>query len=67
MISFLCHKYEEKRDADYESRCFNFSWELQSSQEKLKTMLMQNFGGQTRCILGDYVQVVNFFKKTTLF
>ena len=31
---------------------FNFSWGLQSSQEKLMTMLMQNFGGQTRCIIG---------------
>ena len=28
------------------------------SQEKLKTMLMQNFGGQTRCIMGD-VKVAN--------
>ena len=27
---------------------FNFSWGLQPSQEKLKTMLMQNFGGQFR-------------------
>ena len=29
----------------------NFSWVLQSSQEKAKTMLMQNFGGQERRIL----------------
>ena len=36
--------------------CFYFSWVLQPSQEKLKTMLMQNFGGQIRCIMGD-VQV----------
>ncbi len=28
------------------------------SQEKLKTKLMQNFGGQTRCIMGD-VKVAN--------
>ena len=35
---------------------FHFAWVLQWSQEKLKTMLMQNFGGQIRCILGD-VQV----------
>ena len=30
---------------------FHFSWVLQSSREKLKTMLMQNVwvGGQTRC------------------
>ena len=35
---------------------FNFSWDLQSSQEKLKTMLMQNFWGQTKCIM-DNVEV----------
>ena len=35
--------------------CFflHFSWVSQPSQEKLKTMLMQNFGGQIRCIMGD--------------
>ena len=32
---------------------FHFSWVLQSSKEKLKTMLMQNFGGQIRCIMGE--------------
>ena len=32
---------------------FHFSWVLQPSQEKLKTMLMQNFGGQIRFIMGD--------------
>ena len=37
---------------------FQLSWVLQLSQEKLKTMLMQNFGGQIRCIMGD-VQVEN--------
>ena len=31
----------------------HFSWVLQPSQEKLKTMLMQNFGGQIRCIMGN--------------
>ena len=31
----------------------HFSWVSQPSQEKLKTMLMQNFGGQIRCIMGD--------------
>ena len=30
--------------------CFHFSWVLQSSQEKLKTVVMQNFGGQIRCM-----------------
>ena len=29
------------------------------SQEKLKTMLTQNFWGQTKCIMGD-VKVVNW-------
>ena len=38
---------------------FDFSWVLQASQEKLRTMLMQNFflggggEGQIRCIMGD--------------
>ena len=32
---------------------FHFSWVLQPSQEKLKTMLMQNLGGQRRCIMGN--------------
>ena len=41
--------------------CFSFpgavySWVLQPSQGKFKKMLMQNFGGQIRCIMGD-VQV----------
>ena len=35
---------------------FHFSWVLQLSQEKLKTMLMQNFWGQISCTMGD-VQV----------
>ena len=34
--------------------CFSFlTWVLQPSQEKLKTMLMQNFGGQIGCITGN--------------
>ena len=32
---------------------FHFSWVLQSSKEKLKTILMQNFGGQIRCIMRE--------------
>ena len=32
---------------------FRFSWVLQPSLEKLKTMLVQNFGVQIRCIMGD--------------
>jgi len=35
-----------------------FFWVLQSSQEKLKTVLMQNSQGQTRCIMGD-VEMAN--------
>ena len=29
---------------------FNFFWDLQLPQEKLKTMLVQNFGGSTKSI-----------------
>ena len=36
----------------------NFSWDLCNTQEKWKTKVMQNFGGQTRCIMGD-VQMAN--------
>ena len=43
---------------------FHFSWVLKPSQEKLKTMLMQNFGGQIRCILGD-VHVANRLRLAT--
>ena len=38
---------------------FHFSLVLQPSQEKLKTMLTQNFGGQIRCIMGN-VQVIDW-------
>ena len=34
------------------------SWDGCNSQEKWKTKAMQNFGGQTRSIMGD-VQMVN--------
>ena len=37
---------------------FNFSWDLQSSQGKLKTMLMQNVWGQKKSIM-DNVELVN--------
>ena len=30
---------------------FHFSWVLQASQAKLKTMPLKNFGGQIRCIM----------------
>ena len=36
---------------------FHFSWVLQPFQEKLKTMLMQNFGGTTKG------RITPFFKK----
>ena len=39
--------------------CFQLSWVLQSSQGKLKTLLMQNLWGKTKCIKGD-VQVANY-------
>ena len=32
---------------------FNFSWDGCNNQEKWKTKVMQNFGGQIRCILGN--------------
>ena len=35
---------------------FHFSWVLQPSQAKLKTMPLKNFWGQIRCIMGN-VQV----------
>ena len=48
----------------------NFSWVLQLSQEKSKTMVMQNFGGRTRCIM-VYGKIVNciicVYYSTTLF
>ena len=31
---------------------FNFSWDGCNTQEKWKTKVMQNFGGQIRCIMG---------------
>ena len=45
---------------------FHFSWVLQPSQEKLKTMLMQNFfggagGGQIRCFMGNVQMVYGLF------
>ena len=39
---------------------FHVFWVLQPPQEKLKTKLTQNFGGQIRCIMGD-VQVANTY------
>ena len=38
----------------------NFTRDLQSSQENLKTILMQNFGGKAMCIMVN-VKVVNVF------
>ena len=45
----------------YEQTLLNsllFSWDNCMSQEKFKTVLMQNFGRQSRCIMGD-VKVAN--------
>ena len=42
---------------------FHFPWVLQPSQEKLKTMLMQNFGGQIRRIMRD-VQMAYAWQKS---
>ena len=41
---------------------FNFSWDGCNTQEKWKTKVVQNSGGQIRCIMGD-VQVVNLVKQ----
>ena len=43
------------------SIAFNFCWEIQSSQDKFNTMFMQNFGGQTKCVMPGDVKVVNSF------
>ena len=32
---------------------FSFLLVLQPSQEKLKTMLTENFGGRIRCVMGN--------------
>ena len=37
---------------------FHFSWDIKSSQEEFKTMLMGNLGGWGKCIMGD-VEVAN--------
>ena len=42
----------------YLSIVFYFSWNHYNTQEKLKTKVMQSFGRQTRCIMGD-VQMAN--------
>ena len=39
---------------------FNFPWDGCNTREKWKTKVMQNFGGQIRCFMGD-VQVAYFF------
>ena len=41
---------------------FNFSWDGCSTQEKWKTKVVQNSGGQIRCIMED-VQVVYLVKQ----
>ena len=45
----------------------NFSWGDYNTQEKLKTKVLQNFGGQTRCITGDVQMVKTVFDKRSLY
>ena len=40
---------------------FHFFWVSQPSQEKLKTMLMQKFGGQIRCIMGNVEVAYHYY------
>ena len=40
---------------------FHFFWVSQPSKEKLKTMLMQNFGEQTRCIMGNVKVAYDYY------
>ena len=42
---------------------FHLAWVLQSPQEKKKIMLMQNFGGQIRWIMGN-VEMVTYEQQT---
>ena len=37
---------------------FNFSWDNYNTQEKLETIILQTFGGKTRCII-VYIKMVN--------
>ena len=37
---------------------FDFSWDDPNTQEKMETMVMQNFGGLTRCMIVN-VKMVN--------
>ena len=39
---------------------FDFSWDNCKTQEKFETMVMQNLGGLTRCIM-VYVKRANLF------
>ena len=48
LIHLVCPPLPHKK---YKPFVFSFSWVLQWSHEELKTMLMQSFGGQTRCII----------------
>ena len=42
---FVCYLLDSLKNTIILSIVFIFSWDLQWSQEKLETMLMQNFGG----------------------
>jgi len=43
---------------------FSFSWDDCSTQEKWETKVMQNFGGQTRCIMGDVEMANNGLRRS---
>ena len=52
--SFICHLHIPQNTPCLppELLVFYSSWVFKWSKGKLKTILMQNFGGQTRCIMG---------------
>ena len=45
---------------------FHFSWVLQASQETFKPVLMQNFGGQIRCVMRNVKEAFPWKKKDRL-
>ena len=45
---------------------FHFCWVLQPSQEKMKTMILQNLGVQMRCFMGDVQVAYRIFSSKNL-
>ena len=45
---------------------FNFSWDNYNTQEKLETIILQTFGGETRCINSLYKNGELILKRNTL-